>query len=273
MSQHSKEQQLVTFNYIRTNYEEKINHENVPDAIKYLVFSFATKIIPSKILTIKQDLDFYQKLKNILNFNIEKLVLKFRGSENKFSAEKFHEICGNNSKPFPNITLFKSNNGNIFGGFTRLAWNKNGSQFRQDDDACLFVVSSDDKDTDKRCPIIIDNKKKNRIAVCCKDKNFVIYCDGFDIRIGNDCSDENQGWEFDLIEGDFVNAYIRPSGIKYKFDSLNWFRLDCYVNAEQENLNVRNVCGGTESGSNFFDVKFNFLDIVEFEVFELLLKV
>ena len=51
MSQHSKDQQLVTFNYIRTNYEEKNNHfhENVPDAIKYLVFSFATKIIPSNI--------------------------------------------------------------------------------------------------------------------------------------------------------------------------------------------------------------------------------
>ena len=67
MSQLCK-QKVVTVNYIKTQYEKKFN-TNIPQAIIHLIFLFSTLIIPSVILSLKQDLDCCRKLRHAVKFN------------------------------------------------------------------------------------------------------------------------------------------------------------------------------------------------------------
>ena len=121
----ASEEELVTVYFIRNNYEKKYNSLYIPFAIKLLMVKFVKRIIGCNLLTMKQDLDFYQKIYNIIPFKINKFILRFRASKYNYSAQKFHEICDNNDIPFANICFIKSKIGNIFGGFTTSAWGKN----------------------------------------------------------------------------------------------------------------------------------------------------
>ena len=45
--------------------------------------------------------------------------LKYRGSDNGWNAENFHELCDNIG---PTITLLKLEDGSCIGGFTTAKW-------------------------------------------------------------------------------------------------------------------------------------------------------
>ena len=58
----ASEEELVTVYVIRNNYEKKYKNLSIPYAIKLLIAKFAKRIIGCNLLTMKQDLDFYQKI-------------------------------------------------------------------------------------------------------------------------------------------------------------------------------------------------------------------
>ena len=60
-----------------------------------------------------------KNLKTLCNFINKSFKLIYRASRDGFSANSFHLKCDNRSKT---LTVIKSNNNNIFGGYSDLAW-------------------------------------------------------------------------------------------------------------------------------------------------------
>ena len=93
---------------------------NVPMTLKYVIMQFSKKKIGCKMLTFKEDIEFFKllssKLKEIITHKTYKLL--YRASEHNYLASStFHKLCDNHG---PTITIIKSNFGNIFGGFTSI---------------------------------------------------------------------------------------------------------------------------------------------------------
>eukprot|EP01084_Bolivina_argentea_P074427 135026_1 len=87
--------ELIIWHYIRNEYENKFNKVNVPIALKRLLVSFSKHIIGSKLMTLKEDIDFIQLLLTKTS-NIKRFNLLFRASEHEFKAKEFHNKCDNN---------------------------------------------------------------------------------------------------------------------------------------------------------------------------------
>ena len=136
MSHRVKDIELVTWNYIRKEYDDKYAVQHMPIALKFIVLKFAKRIIGCRLLSIKEDLDFYQLLSTKLSSN-PRLKLLFRASENYYSARKFHEKCDDKGAT---ITIIQSNWGNIFGGYVSNSWGKT----TRDENAFLFIIKSDE---------------------------------------------------------------------------------------------------------------------------------
>ena len=65
----------------------------------------------------------------------QKWELKYRASRDGFSTENFHSKCDE----IPNtLTIIKSTNGNVFGGFTEKGWSSNGGLVS---DTQAFIIS------------------------------------------------------------------------------------------------------------------------------------
>ena len=276
----SSQEKLLIFNFIRNEYDNnKTNGYNVPYVIKLLIIEYAERIF-SKILTIKQDLDFYSKIKSKISFDIKKIELKFRASEYEFSAHEFHKICDNNFIPYANICIIKSTIGNIFGGFTKLSWNDGnlGDDIYagyKDEDSFLFIIKYDDDKIQQDCPLIL-HKKSRKFSSICYDKNCgPVYGRGWDCSIGDKCdkqvdidnydfihefgSDDTQTWE-----------YIVDWRNKPKYQSVNFSKLENYYNEDHEE--ITSLCGGP---STFYEIwngqgeTYNLFDVEEYEVFEI----
>lgn len=92
----------------------------------------------SKIVEMKQEAYF---LTNLCEFpkNQEWKIL-YRASENGFSTKTFHQKCDNKPKT---LTIIRSANGNIFGGYTDAMWDET-NQFKTDPNAFLFSLKNKD---------------------------------------------------------------------------------------------------------------------------------
>ena len=132
--------QLIIAHYVRREYEAVFNKIHIPVALKYIIESFSRRAIASKIITMKEDLDFIQLISSKLS-NIKKFKLLYRASENEYSAKRFHEACDNHG---PTITIIKNQIGNVFGGYTKVKWQSTCyfDQLKYDDTAFLFVIRS-----------------------------------------------------------------------------------------------------------------------------------
>ena len=105
------------------------------------------EVLQSKFQTI----DFgykkhYNYLAQLLNFNSTeelktKLHLLFRASEHDFSASAFHRCCDNKG---PTITIIRSTNKCIFGGFASESWFSNGG-FAEAPGSFLFSLNKETK--------------------------------------------------------------------------------------------------------------------------------
>ena len=174
--------ELVICNFIRNQYEAKYK-QNVPMALKYLTLKFSDRIIGCKLLTIKQDMDFFQLLSTKLP-SIRRFKFLFRASDHQYSADKFHEYCDN--KP-GTITIIKSNHGNIFGGYTSKSWQSKYG-YVKDERAFLFLIKSDDESVQSKCPLLLKlNKWKVDCAVYCYHLFGPTFGSGLDICIRNRC--------------------------------------------------------------------------------------
>ena len=176
-----KNLELVISNFIRNNYENKYDKQPVPMALKYLMTKFSLQIIPSTILTIQQDLKFYELLKTKLS-NIKTFKLLFTASNHNYSAKQFHSFCDNQG---PTLSIFLID-GNIFGGYTSKSW-KSGKDVDvecvYDEDAFLFLIKSEQEQIQSKCPSIFSVDKDEEASSCC------VHHDGYDesgINFGDD---------------------------------------------------------------------------------------
>ena len=162
-----KHSNYVISYYVRKNYEQK-NKKNVPMALKDLINSFSNKVIPSKLITIKEDLEFTSRLlsqiEDINRFTKFKLI--FTATEHGCKAKTFHNVC---DRVRNTITIIKSNWGNVFGGYAEEAWMSEDAQTTMEETgkdvkvakylvhdkaAFLFLIRSNEKTINNRAPLI-----------------------------------------------------------------------------------------------------------------------
>jgi hypothetical protein len=84
--------------------------------------------------------------------------LKYRGTRDGFKASDFHAKCDGIANT---LTVIKSKNGNIFGGFTEKEWHSRGENVT---DPSAFIFS-------------LVNKDENPFKVVCSNSGqYAIYC-------------------------------------------------------------------------------------------------
>ncbi len=84
--------------------------------------------------------------------------LLYRGSRDGFESYKFHEKCDNISNT---LVIIKSENGNVFGGYTEQSWS--GHQFKFDPHAFIFsLINENNRPLKLNC-------SRNK-AICCDNK-------------------------------------------------------------------------------------------------------
>lgn len=104
-----------------------------------------------------------------------KLELLFQGSKHGFSSSQFHTLCNGKG---PTLTLIRNDLGYLFGAFTSLSWNSNGSWY-SDSTAFLFSFDLQKKFT----------QFQNQSYAVYMDPNYgPTFGNGHDIYIASDCN-------------------------------------------------------------------------------------
>ena len=149
------EMQFVVWHYVRNHFEHLHDEQHLPVALKYLILKFSKSIIGCKLLTLKEDMEFFQLLLTKLP-NIRKCDLLYRASDNGYSIKQFHSLCDNKDAT---ITIIESNHGNIFGGYTSKSWQSHAdAQYVKDKNAFLFLIKSERKCSDTKLPVLYEIK-------------------------------------------------------------------------------------------------------------------
>ena len=116
--------------------------------------SFLQTTFSSSILSHDQIRD----LINLCGFpKYQKWKLLYRASKDGFSGANFHEKCDGKTHT---LTIIKTPNGNIFGGFTEAPWSKK-NDYENDPNALIFSLI---------------NKEKTPLVMKCFRPQYAIYC-------------------------------------------------------------------------------------------------
>lgn len=135
----------------------------------------------------------------------QKFQLLYRGSEDGFSSAKFHEKCDGIKNT---LTIIKSTNGNIFGGYTGAAWESSGGWI---DDSNSFIFS------------LINKSNDPFKAKCTINKNAIYRNSSFGPTFGindfyissNSNINQSSGSDFGLIFKHGKYGYTILAGSKY----------------------------------------------------------
>ena len=156
------------------------------------LFNLTLPLFDSKILNEQLMAD----LMRVCQFlDGQKFKLLYRASRDGFEASNFHSKCDNIYKT---ITIVKSRNGNIFGGYTALFWDQS-SGYKTDNNAFIFSLV---------------NLHNSPIKIACSPGQNAIYCSsgygptfgsGHDFHIA-DNSNSNQSSYSKLS-----TSYIHPN--------------------------------------------------------------
>jgi len=122
--------------------------------------------------------DQINDLELLCDLKIKQENLLYRASKDGFGAHNFHAKCDHK----PNtLTIIKSENGNVFGGFTALTWD--GADWKQDTASFLFSLINNDKTPVKM------NVAINPDAICCHSSYGPTFGGGHDLHI---CDKSNE---------------------------------------------------------------------------------
>ena len=233
--------ELIIWNYIRNEYEGKHNGVQIPIALKHLVQQFSNKVIPSKMLTIQEDISFIQLTTSKLpSFKTAKFNLLYRGSDDKFTLVNFHKLCDNKG---PTMCIIHNDVGNIFGGYTSKSWTSPSEKQKvYDDKAFLFLIKAYKES--QEYPKIFKCKDPEHAVYHNKDSGPIFGKDHADCGEGHELSIES-GWD----KGDSY-SYVNWS------DDEEWAQTYDYF---------ENEFHGAEDGN---DGSF-YYKVVDFEVFQL----
>ncbi len=163
--------ELLVWYFIRTQYEDRYSKIVIPFTLKCLIKNFSKSIFGSKIITFKQDSDFFNLLSTQLSI-VSEFKLLFRASEHAFSITKFHQLCDGFGAT---ITIIKSNFGHIFGAYTQEIYHPSKIKshpdfgYITDKNAFIFLIQSND--SKQKCPILfkIYPEHANHAIWYCKD--------------------------------------------------------------------------------------------------------
>lgn len=84
---------------------------------------------------------WFKKVKSLYD-QPKQLNLLYRGTEQEFNAEKFHQLCDNKG---PTLTICKSEHDYIFGLSTTVPWQRNDNWVTNTGESFVFRVENADK--------------------------------------------------------------------------------------------------------------------------------
>ena len=138
--------------------------------------------------------DEYETLLGFFNNDgdgIKSMELLYRGSENDFSAEQFHEKCDDQGAT---LFLCQSEHTHIFGGFTKESWKDTSSNrkgaWKEDTDAFIFILRSPKDDVLPGSWKVRNDKKDKTIKADARFGPQFGY--GYDIRICDQCHETKE---------------------------------------------------------------------------------
>ena len=182
-------------NFLKTSFFEKIEKEKGDS------FPFFNINLGSKILKDPKDISF---VKETMKISEKNLILLYRASENNYEAKLFHQKCDNQGST---LTIIKSKNGKIFGGYNKASWNSNSDYFASEGN---FIFS-------------VDNKTKHEIY---QNPQHAMYCNtGYgptfganDIYVANSCNNDTTSFS------NLGHTYKPPGNITQNTESAkNYF--------------------------------------------------
>jgi hypothetical protein len=145
----------------------------------------------------------YAELNKLCGFPTEqKWQLLYRGSVDGFGAADFHRKCDGKSNT---LTIVKSDNGNIFGGYTNVAWESKGG-CQTGTSSFLFSLKNQTNSGLKF------NCFKTEYSINCSSSYGPTFGGGHDLRISNN---SNANIESYSNPG---NSYQLPPGYTYGTD-------------------------------------------------------
>ena len=166
---------------IRMPTDDKDLMELKDEAIYYKIeglIELTAPFLNSSIITLNQNKDLFK----LCNFPFNsKWKLLYRGTVDGFSSEDFHNRCDNISRT---LTIIKSANSNIFGGYTGLTWDSTTSH-KSDSNTFLFSLVNIDK-----APIRMNYNRKGD-CIYCSPLYGPSFGEGSDLRVSTD-SNVNQ---------------------------------------------------------------------------------
>ena len=138
---------------------------------------------------------------------LSKLALVYRGSRDGQNSKDFHSNCDGISKT---LTLIKTSNGNIFGGYTAQAWSSNDENVA-DPNAFIFSLVNKDKRPFKAMCL---NGGKNAIG-CYEDCGPIF---GVDVDSEEE-SNGNSNREADYEDGESESEHESESESEHESES------------------------------------------------------
>jgi hypothetical protein len=176
--------------------------ESFLNKFKFIIYRTAIENISTNVPLFNSnilDIDLQKKLNVLCEFSPnQKWQLLYRGSEHGFSADNFRAHCGDHAGT---LTVVKSTNGNIFGGYTDQTWAivKN-YEFKADANAFLFSLINKDRQALK-----MRVKTAEKAIFCCTDYGPTFGHGNCDLIIRNNC-------HLNASSGtpDFAQTYAHP---------------------------------------------------------------
>ena len=193
--------------------------ELLDEAVFYELHSLADLIrlfSGSKILNAKNTNDL-AKLGDLSLADNFRLI--YRGSLHGFGAKDFHAKCDNVDKT---LTLIKTTQSFIFGGYTSVAWDSS-NQFKQDQDAYVFsLVNKDDK------PIRLNFDAYNgNYSIYCGSSYGPVFGAGKDFQIADNSQENmkslsNLGYSYGYKNAHFPYKYKSSEAQAFLAGSYNF---------------------------------------------------
>ena len=152
----------------------------------------------STILTQEESV----KLVNLIELN-KNWTLIYQGSVHGFNAINFHKNCDNISNV---LVVIKSNNSNVFGGYTSVGWTSSNGSYSYDSSAFLFSLTN----TYNR-PVKLNVTDPN-FAIYSFSKNGPVFGSGdlyisnFSSSNSNSFSYSNLGYSYEIPS--FINSTV-----------------------------------------------------------------
>ena len=148
--------------------------------------------------------------------SVKQWKLQYRATRDGFSAQNFHAKCDTTANT---LTIIKSTNGNIFGGFTEKAWNSTGYYYKDQEAFIFSLVNKENKPFKIKCT-------NGACAIFCHSIHGPTFGFGPDIRIvsgsnSNQDSFSNFGYSYKHADYQFESEkaqYILAGS--YNFQTL-----------------------------------------------------